>query len=98
MSEIWINLLVSLIALVATLVLHAFLVMCEVSLVKLRYDGRGVKGLERLQKLRGIARLIENSDKTGRTVRHIFFIVNSVIEDYRDDCLEQEGIGARAGT
>ena len=69
MSEIWINLLVSLIALVATLVLHAFIVMCEVSLVKLRYDGRGVKGLELLQKRRGIARLIENSDKTGRAVR-----------------------------
>ena len=69
MSGIWIDLLVSLIALVATLVLHAFLVMCEISLVKIRYSGAGSERLERLKRRRGIARLIENSDKTGRTVR-----------------------------
>ena len=69
MSWIWIDLLVSLIALVATLVLHALLVMCEISLVKFRYNGANYEGLEHLKRRRGIARLIENSDKTGRTVR-----------------------------
>ena len=51
------------------LVLHAFLVMCEISLVKFRYGGVNAQTLEQLKRRRGIARLIENGDRTGRAVR-----------------------------
>lgn len=50
------------------LVLHAYLVMCEISLVKFRYGGSS-EVLERLKRHRGIARLMENGDQTGRVVR-----------------------------
>lgn len=69
MNEIWIDLFVSLIALFVALVLHAFLVMCEISLVKFRYSGLHNEKFEHLKRRRGIARLIENSDQTGKTVR-----------------------------
>ena len=69
MSSVWINFLGSLIAVVLMLVLHAFLVMCETSLVKFRYGGISREAFERLKRRRGIARLVNKSDQTGRTVR-----------------------------
>ena len=69
MSAAWINFFVSLSAVALMLVLHAFLVMCEISLVKFRYGGVSAQALEQLKLRRGIARLIENSDQTGRAVR-----------------------------
>ncbi len=69
MSAAWIDFLVSLSAVALMLVLHAFLVMCEISLVKFRYGGVSGQSLEHLKRRRGIARLIQNSDQTGRTVR-----------------------------
>lgn len=69
MSGAWINFLVSLSAVVLMLVLHAFLVMCEISLVKFRYGGGNAQALEQLKRHRGIARLMEKSDQTGRAVR-----------------------------
>ncbi|MFQ3224827.1 MAG: CBS domain containing-hemolysin-like protein [Lentimonas sp.] len=69
MSAAWINFIVSLSAVALMLVLHAFLVMCEISLVKFRYGGVSVLALEQLKRRRGIARLIENGDQAGRSVR-----------------------------
>tara|TARA_B110001469_G_scaffold34601_1_gene34823 strand:- start:1354 stop:2658 length:1305 start_codon:yes stop_codon:yes gene_type:complete len=69
MSGAWINFFVSLSAVALMLVLHAFLVMCEISLVKFRYGGGSAQALEQLMRRRGIARLIEKSDQTGRAVR-----------------------------
>jgi CBS domain containing-hemolysin-like protein len=69
MSGAWINFFVSLSAVALMLVLHAFLVMCEISLVKFRYGGGSAQALEQLKRRRGIARLIEKSDQTGRAVR-----------------------------
>ena len=69
MSGAWINFLVSLSAVALMLVLHAFLVMCEISLVKFRYGGVSAQALEQLKRRSGIARLIEKSDQTGRAVR-----------------------------
>ena len=51
------------------LVLHAFLVMCEISLVKFRYRKPSEEQLDELKNLLGVARLIDNSDQTGRVVR-----------------------------
>ncbi len=51
------------------LVLHAFLVMCEISLVKFRYRKPSEEQLHELKRLPGVARLIDNSDQTGRVVR-----------------------------
>lgn len=69
MSEEWINLVVTFSAVVLMLVLHAFLVMCEISLVKFRYGGLDEAGLKQLKQRRGIAYLIDKSDQTGRVVR-----------------------------
>lgn len=69
MSAAWISFLVSLSAVALMLVLHAFLVMCEISLVKFRYGGVGAQALERLKRRRGIAYLMKNGDQTGRAVR-----------------------------
>ncbi len=69
MSGAWISFLVSLSAVALMLVLHAFLVMCEISLVTFRYGGVGEQALERLKRSRGIAYLMENGDQTGRVVR-----------------------------
>ena len=69
MSSTLINFFVSLGAVALMLVLHAFLVMCETSLVKFRYGNISAEALERLKSRRGIARLIDRSDRTGRTVR-----------------------------
>jgi len=51
------------------LVLHAFLVACEISLVKLRYGVVDEETMDRLKEKRGIAILIENGQQTGRIVR-----------------------------
>lgn len=69
MSEAWGSFIVSLSAVALMLVLHAFLVMCEISLVKFRYGDVSLAALDQLKRRRGIARLIENGDKTGRTIR-----------------------------
>ncbi len=50
-------------------VLHAFVVMCEISLVKIRYGEVGETALEGLKRQRGVAYLIENGEQTGRVVR-----------------------------
>jgi hypothetical protein len=62
MTSVWFNFLVSLSAVVVMLVLHAFLVMCETSLIKFLYGGASSEVLERLKRRRGIARLIDKSD------------------------------------
>ena len=69
MSAAWVNFIVSSSAVALMLVLHAFLVMCEISLVKFRYGEVDRAALEQLKRRRGIARLIENGDQTGRAVR-----------------------------
>ena len=69
MNSVWINFLVSLGAVVLMMTLHAFLVICETSLVKFRYSGVSHEMLERLKRRKGIARLFDNSDTTGRAVR-----------------------------
>jgi len=69
MSAEWIHFVFTLSAVVLMLVLHAFLVMCEISLVKFRYGGLDEAGLKHLKQHHGIAYLIDNSDQTGRVVR-----------------------------
>lgn len=69
MSEAWIRFGFSLASVGLMLVLHAFLVMCEISLVKFRYRKPSEEQLEGLKQLPGLARLIEHSDQTGRVVR-----------------------------
>ena len=69
MTSVWFNFLVSLGAVVVMLVFHAFLVMCETSLIKFLYGGNSSEVLERLKRRRGIAHLIDKSDQTGRVVR-----------------------------
>lgn len=69
MNDSWFNFIVSLNAVALMLVLHAFLVMCEISLVKFRYGGVADEGLQQLKRRRGIARLLDNGDQTGRVVR-----------------------------
>ncbi len=56
-------------AVVLTLVLHAFVVACEISLVKLRYGVRDEAALAHLLERKGILSLIENGARTGRLVR-----------------------------
>ncbi len=69
MSEYLLSFLIMLAAVVVMLWLHAYLVMCEISLVKFRYGGAEGDALERLKEKRGIARLIEHGGQTGRVVR-----------------------------
>ena len=69
MSVDWSSFLVSSIAVATMLVLHGFIVMAEISLMKVRYGEVDDDVLDRLKARRGIARLIENSDLTGRVVR-----------------------------
>jgi len=69
MEDAWINFGISLAAVGLMLVLHAFLVMCEISLVKFRYRKPSEEQLHDLRRLPGVARLIDNSDQTGRVVR-----------------------------
>ncbi len=69
MSDAWISFLISFAAVGLMLVLHAFLVMCEISLVKFRYRKPSEEQVDDLMHLPGVARLIDNSDQTGRVVR-----------------------------
>lgn len=69
MNEPWISFIISLAAVGLMLVLHAFLVMCEISLVKFRYRKPSEEQLHELKQLAGVARLFDNSDQTGRVVR-----------------------------
>lgn len=69
MADVWINFGLSLAVVGLMLVLHAFLVMCEISLVKFRYRKPSEEQLSELKCLPGLARLIDNSDQTGRVVR-----------------------------
>ena len=69
MGAAWISFGLSLAAVGLMLVLHAFLVMCEISLVKFRYRKASEEQLDDLKQLPGLARLIDNSDQTGRVVR-----------------------------
>lgn len=69
MSAEWASFLISSLAVVAMLVLHGYVVMCEISLVKFRYGEINDEQLESLKYKRGISRLIENSDLSGRVIR-----------------------------
>ena len=51
------------------LVLHAFIVMCEISLMKFRYGELGEEEAQQLKARKGIRRLIENGDLSGRALR-----------------------------
>lgn len=69
MSGAWISFAISIASVGLMLVLHAFLVMCEISLVKFRYRKPSEEQLDELKQLPGLARMIDNSDQTGRVVR-----------------------------
>jgi CBS domain containing-hemolysin-like protein len=69
MEEAWIRFIFSLASVGLMLVLHAFLVMCEISLVKFRYRRPSEEQLEGLRHLPGLDRLIDHGDQTGRVVR-----------------------------
>ncbi|MGJ8652348.1 MAG: hemolysin family protein [Opitutaceae bacterium] len=51
------------------LILHAYLVMCEISLVKFRYGEANDEDLLELKQRKGIARLMDGGDQAGRVVR-----------------------------
>jgi len=69
MSVEWSSFLTVSFIVAVMLVLHGFIVMAEISLMKFRYGEADEDVLTELKKRRGIARLIENSDLTGRVVR-----------------------------
>lgn len=69
MSAEWASLMIASLAVVAMLVLHGYVVMCEISLVKFRYGEMDEEQLESLKHKKGISRLIENSDLSGRVIR-----------------------------
>lgn len=69
MSADWSSFWVSSLLVAVMLVLHGFIVMAEISLMKIRYGEVGDDLLEKLKRRRGIGRLIEHSDLTGRVVR-----------------------------
>ena len=69
MLEVWINFGFSIVAFFLMLMLHALLVMCEISLVKFRYRKPSEEQLSDIKQLPGLAKLIDNSDQTGRVVR-----------------------------
>ena len=69
MAEIWINIGLSIAAFVFMLMLHALLVMSEISLVKFRYRKPNEEQLSDIKQLPGLAKLIDNSAQTGRIVR-----------------------------
>ncbi len=69
MSVGWLQFLFSFGSVACMLVLHAYLVMCEISLVKFRYGGVDNESLAKLKQRRGLARLMEQGDQTGRVVR-----------------------------
>jgi CBS domain containing-hemolysin-like protein len=69
MSADWFNFLISFFAVGTMLLLHGYIVMAEISLIKVRYGEVEDDVVEQLMKRRGIASLIENGDLTGRVVR-----------------------------
>lgn len=69
MSVGWSSFFISSLAVGMMLVLHAFIVMCEISLMKLRYGELDDEALQGLLRRKGISRLIENSDLSGRVIR-----------------------------
>lgn len=69
MSATWAIFLISSLSVGTMLVLHGFVVMCEISLMKLRYGEVDEKEIEALKDHKGISRLIENSDLCGRVLR-----------------------------
>jgi CBS domain containing-hemolysin-like protein len=69
MSADWTSFLISSLAVVAMLVVHGFIVMCEISMMKLRYGEVEDAEFEALKSRKGIARLIINSDLSGRVIR-----------------------------
>ncbi|PXA05685.1 hypothetical protein DDZ13_02090 [Coraliomargarita sinensis] len=69
MSASWSSFLISSLTVSIMLVLHGFIVMCEISLMKLRYGEVDDEQFEALKKNKGISRLIENSDLSGRVLR-----------------------------
>lgn len=69
MGSAWLSFLVSLASVGLMIVLHAFLVMCEISLVKFRYGKTKEAQMEALMRRPGLARMMENGDQTGRVVR-----------------------------
>ena len=69
MEAAWLSFLLSLASVGLMLVLHAFLVMCEISLVKFRYGKAKEAQMQALLRRPGIARMMENGDQTGRVVR-----------------------------
>jgi CBS domain containing-hemolysin-like protein len=69
MDAVWLSFLLLLASVGLMIVLHAFLVMCEISLVKFRYGKAKEAQMEALMRRPGLARLMENGDQTGRVVR-----------------------------
>ena len=69
MSADWISFLLVSLTVGIMLVLHGFVVTCEISLMKLRYGEVNDEQLASLMRKRGIARLVENSDLSGRVIR-----------------------------
>ncbi len=69
MSALLLSWLVSGGAITIVLVLHGYLVACEISLVKLRYSSGNEAELAELKEKPGIARIIDQSDRFGRQVR-----------------------------
>ena len=49
--------------------LHAYLVMCEISLVKFRYASDQQAAIHDVKQIAGIARLMEHGDQVARVVR-----------------------------
>lgn len=69
MSPDWSSFLLSSLAVGVMLILHGFVVICEISLMKLRYGEVDEDQLNSLKASKGITRLIENSDLSGRVIR-----------------------------
>ena len=69
MLDLWIQFGLSMAAFILLLVLHSFLVMCEISMVKFRYRKPSEEQLSDIKQLPGLAKLIDKSDQTGRVVR-----------------------------
>ncbi len=69
MSEAFFSFGLSMGAVVCMLILRAYLVMCEISLVKFRYGEGDLDALAGLKQIKGVSRLIDNGEQTGRVVR-----------------------------
>lgn len=69
MSGEWFSFVVSFGVVTLMLVLHAYLVMCEISLVKFRYGDVDAEAIAQLKQRRALARLMDQGDQTGRVVR-----------------------------